>query len=344
MTDQLASQLAPPLAPQSASWTFSTAAFSDADRVEAWRDLFGHTICGLDIEPLADQPFRSEAVLRALPGLGVASGCCSGAHYARPAHRIDSDDFIFVINYEGTDRARVSGRESLITPGEAMLFSADDVCSNANTGMSRFTTLRIPRTAIEPAVPGTNAISLTMVTRDNKALSVLKNYLSVLEDVQALTTLEQQQLIASHVHDLIVLSLGATPDAKQSAKTRGLAAARLRAIKRDIQFRVGSPLCTLAHVAARHDVTPRYVQMLFESEGGNFSDYHLLARLAKAHRMLREPANKHRGISAIAFESGFGDISYFNKTFRIRFGITPSDVRRHPQSFELPVPESDLAL
>lgn len=310
------------------SWTFSTSDFSDTERVEAWRELFGRTICGLDIEPLADQPFRSETVLRVLPGLGVASGCCSGAHYARPAHRIDSDDFVFVINYEGTDHARVSGRESLLTPGEAMLFSTDDVCSNTNTGMSRFTTLRIPRTSIAPALPETNAVSLTTVARGNKALTVLKNYLSVLEDMQALKTPEQQQTIASHVHDLIALSLGATPDAEHSAKSRGLAIARLRTIKRDIQFRAGSPLCTLANVARRHDVTPRYIQMLFESEGTNFSDYHLVARLAKAHRMLREPANAHRGVSDIAFEAGFGDISYFNKTFRTRFGITPSDARR----------------
>jgi AraC-like DNA-binding protein len=32
-------------------------------------------------------------------------------------------------------------------------------------------------------------------------------------------------------------------------------------------------------------------------------------------------------VSSVAFEVGFGDLSYFNRTFRRRFGATPSDVR-----------------
>ena len=32
-------------------------------------------------------------------------------------------------------------------------------------------------------------------------------------------------------------------------------------------------------------------------------------------------------ISTIAFEAGFGDLSYFNHAFRRRYGATPSDIR-----------------
>ncbi|QPC89705.1 helix-turn-helix domain-containing protein [Mesorhizobium sp. INR15] len=35
-----------------------------------------------------------------------------------------------------------------------------------------------------------------------------------------------------------------------------------------------------------------------------------------------------RSIGATAFQVGFGDISYFNRTFRRRYGVAPSDVRR----------------
>ena len=47
----------------------------------------------------------------------------------------------------------------------------------------------------------------------------------------------------------------------------------------------------------------------------------------RAHRMLTDPRYVARSISAIAFEAGFGDLSYFNRTFRRRYGATPSDVR-----------------
>jgi len=50
-------------------------------------------------------------------------------------------------------------------------------------------------------------------------------------------------------------------------------------------------------------------------------------RLLRAHRMLSDPARAQRPIGAIAFEVGFGDLSYFNRAFRRRYGVTPSDVR-----------------
>jgi AraC-like DNA-binding protein len=68
--------------------------------------------------------------------------------------------------------------------------------------------------------------------------------------------------------------------------------------------------------------------MLFEPEGVSFTTYVINQRLARAHRMLCDPLFDHRSISAIALAVGFGDISYFNRTFRRCFGATPSDVRR----------------
>jgi AraC-like DNA-binding protein len=37
------------------------------------------------------------------------------------------------------------------------------------------------------------------------------------------------------------------------------------------------------------------------------------------------------GISAIAYDAGFGDVSYFNRTFRRPYGVTPSEVREAAQ-------------
>jgi AraC-like DNA-binding protein len=71
----------------------------------------------------------------------------------------------------------------------------------------------------------------------------------------------------------------------------------------------------------------RYVQRLFETEGVTFTDFVLDARLAQAHRMLTNDRFANLKISAVACEAGFGDPSYFNRTFRRRYGATPSEVR-----------------
>jgi len=80
-------------------------------------------------------------------------------------------------------------------------------------------------------------------------------------------------------------------------------------------------------VAARHRVTPRYVYALLESEGTTFSSYLHAQRLARAHRVLSDPRFAAQSINAIAFAVGYGDVSYFNRTFRRLYGATPAEVR-----------------
>ena len=123
-------------------------------------------------------------------------------------------------------------------------------------------------------------------------------------------------------------------EAAELARGRGLRAARLSAVKADIANRLSNEGLTVADVASRQGVTPRYVQMLFEMEGTTFSQFLLGQRLLRAHRLLNDRPRADRTISAIAFEVGFNDLSYFNRTFRRRFAGSPSDVRaaaREPQ-------------
>jgi AraC-like DNA-binding protein len=53
-----------------------------------------------------------------------------------------------------------------------------------------------------------------------------------------------------------------------------------------------------------------------------------VARLTERRlRKAAELARDERRISDIAFECGFNDLSYFNRCFRRRFGLTPTAAR-----------------
>ena len=64
--------------------------------------------------------------------------------------------------------------------------------------------------------------------------------------------------------------------------------------------------------------------MLFEAEGTTFSAYVLEQRLLEALRRLLDPRLDTQAISQIAYAAGFVDLSHFNRSFRMRFGDTPS--------------------
>jgi len=74
-------------------------------------------------------------------------------------------------------------------------------------------------------------------------------------------------------------------------------------------------------------VSDSYIRKLFEGEGTSFSQFVLGRRLVRAQRMLIDRRWADRSIAWIAFETGFDDLSYFNRTFKRFYGDTPSDVR-----------------
>jgi AraC-like DNA-binding protein len=97
----------------------------------------------------------------------------------------------------------------------------------------------------------------------------------------------------------------------------------------DIIAHLGDGALSIAAVASRQGVALRSLQKLFEVEGSSYSEFVLSERLTRAHGLLTNPLYAGRSISAIAYDVGFNDLSYFNRKFRQRYGMTPSDVRNH---------------
>jgi AraC-like DNA-binding protein len=102
---------------------------------------------------------------------------------------------------------------------------------------------------------------------------------------------------------------------------------RCAAILRVIESRSSDPNLNAITVAEMLGVTPRYVHLLLEETGKSFTHHVLERRLERAAALLRDPRWRYRKIADIAAEAGFADLSYFNRTFRRRFGATPSAMR-----------------
>jgi AraC-like DNA-binding protein len=144
-------------------------------------------------------------------------------------------------------------------------------------------------------------------------------------------------MMATHMRDLVVLTLGATRDAAHEATARGARAARLHAIKADIEANLHQPRLSTATVAARHGLGERALQRLFETEGTSCTAFILERRLARAHRMLTDPRLSEQQIKTIAFDAGFAYLSQFTSAFRSRFGASASEVRA--QAMQAPDPD-----
>ncbi len=309
--------------------SLSLARVPEPERLRVFQEFFERLRVNYDVKPFHDVPFVADLTLRPLPGLQVLAGTmqCSGKRGALQT-RADGDDSVaLVVNLGGANVISQGRREIELGDGDATLLSLTEPGSFAHRPPGRRLALCCARARLAPLVAGMEDRYLRRIPRDTRALQLLTHYVGVARDEQVMAGGELPHLIATHVRDLMAVAIGATSDAAEVAQGRGLQAARLRAIKQDIAKNPGRTDLSVAALAARHRCTPRFIQRLFETEGTTLTDYVLAQRLALAHRILTDPRRDGDKISTIAYDCGFGDVSYFNRVFRRRYGMAPSDAR-----------------
>lgn len=85
------------------------------------------------------------------------------------------------------------------------------------------------------------------------------------------------------------------------------------------------PIC-VADAAAFAGYTPNYFNFCFRSQMGiPFGEYLRNLRLGYAENLLRA---SNLPVTEIAFESGFGSLSHFSRSFREKYGCAPQEYRR----------------
>jgi AraC-like DNA-binding protein len=306
---------------------FSTADYAPHERLEALHEIFGRNLQKVRVEPLAGESFHTAVTLRRIPGLSLYTASRSAAIYRRSRELIEHDDVIMIAGFTASYEVQHLGRTLNMGRGDAVILTGAEPASFGGPAQNSVNLLRVPVRLLSPLVADLEAAYGRTIPADNPALRLLLAYVGVLEDMDIGAAHGLERQVVTHIHDLMSLAIGATRDAAEIANTRGARSARLRAIKQDIASWLDQPDLSVATIAAQQRVKPRWVQRLFEREGTTFTEYVLAQRLARAHRLLTDPRYAGQKISAIALDVGFGDLSYFNRVFRRRYGVAPSDVR-----------------
>jgi AraC-like DNA-binding protein len=305
----------------------STNAFEGRERLDEFCETFGRAILKVEIDPTNDMPLDIQMDVRVLPGLAMAIGSISTMQVRHTPQLINDDDIVLVAIEKGAAHLKQAGREAFVKAGEAVLTSTGEVGTFSKVAPTTLTNLRLSRAALANDVLDLDSAVARVIPMSHPALRLLIGYSSLLNDQQGLETAELRRSFVAHMHDLAALALGAKRDAAETAKLRGVRAARLHAVKADILNNITQADLSIDAVALRQGLSRSYIGQLLAADGTTFTDLVLDRRLVYAHRALTNWRYADRKISVIAFEAGFGDLSYFNRAFRRRYGVTPSDVR-----------------
>ena len=303
------------------------------ERGRGVRDLHERGLTWVSTAPLLGDSSTIAFAIRRLSGLGLIAGTLEGVqhvHHGREAGEWN-DDFSIHLNLRG--RSLVAGRRGEVDlgVGDAVLLNYADARRINRPGRVRYAIARVPRAALAPLVRGIDDAVMRRIPPGSGPLRLLTHYVGAVIDDPVLTAPDMQRLTLMHLCDLIAAVVNADRDAERIGEHGGLRAARLSAVKQDIEAHLTDSRLSPGTVAARQGISDSYIRKLFEHDGTTFSDFVLERRLACAYRSLSDPRRTGRSVASIAFDAGFGDLSYFNRTFRRRYGATPSEVRRNGQ-------------
>ncbi len=309
---------------------FSTASLPVADRLPTWREVFGQKVVYLDIEPAKGVPFHADGTLCALPGAAFSSVSATPIRVSRTQRLIANDkvDTLFVVTADTPLQVAQGGKEKVVDAGDAVFVRGGECSTLATERETRVTNISVPIDSLAPMLPHAEDLSMTVISRRSDTLGLFLGYIDLLRDWRETASTGLGHMTASHLRDLVaaIANVG-EPGTMAIGDRPGIRAARLREIKASIETQLGDPALSLQGIAAYNGISPRYVRKLFRDEATSFSDYVLSRRLDRAHRLLRHPEHAASTITTIAYACGFGDLSYFNRTFRRRYGMTPSEHR-----------------
>lgn len=312
----------------SSGWavTVSTASLPAPERLPVWREVFGQKMVRLDIEAMQDAPFHAEGTFCALPGAALASVTATPVRIARSKRLIADDiaDMAFIVTADAPLHIAQCGKEHVLDAGDAIFLRGAEYSAIRSQQRTRFTNISVPADALAPFLGGCADLSMTVVPGQSDLLGLLLGYADLIWTRSDPSLGAFGPWAANHIRDLIAAIARHQTNAPDRA---GVRAARLQAIKAEIERRLSEADLTVDSVAARHGISTRYLRKLFHETETTFTDFVLSRRLDLAHRMLVHPEQSVSTIAAVAHDCGFGDLSYFNRTFRRRFEMTPTDLR-----------------
>lgn len=274
------------------------------------------------------QPADHEAALTGL--LWAADGLSLATLYFSPRAPLSfrtegapGGDVLLARGWDGPLSVTAKGASVVAARGDIVVLPCREPMAFSLPEGGRFDCALLPERALGASAGRLSRLLMRSISPSILPLQLLIGYAGYLLRRGAVTDEEAQTLVA-HFYDLLPILADHLLDAEpRSAGGDGRAAS----VKAFIEARLGECSLSLSAVAKAEGVSERAIQKLFSREGRTFSRYVLDRRLERARALIMRRGQR-AAIQQIAYDAGFNDLSYFNRAFRKRYGVRPSDLRR----------------
>jgi AraC-like DNA-binding protein len=308
---------------------FSTDSLPPEERFEAFRDNLARRLFQFDMLCRSTTPYLGviDVTMAGQVSFGQVYG--SAAQFVRTEKmaRQCEDGVWLLLNRRGRVRVSQGDLRGELRQGDGFVLDSVRVHEGECLVESDTWVIKVPEDATRVLRHKDAANRAAILPATAPITRLLHTLLDAHHRLGEIDHPEAEMRLGQFLADLVALAMGPSRDGAYLATERGLKAAQSQAVLHDIGRNFLHAGFSAADVAARLGISVRYVHLLLEATGSSFSEHVLEKRLMHAYETLLSPARLPMRIADIAFETGFSDLSHFNRSFRRRFGCTPRDVR-----------------
>ncbi|MEU0743612.1 AraC family transcriptional regulator [Streptomyces sp. NPDC006134] len=233
-----------------------------------------------------------------------------------------------VVGVHARGRARLvrHGTDGLCRPGDLFVRDGSDPLVLHETEDFELHLVRIPLRALPLTESQVHGLTRRRPHAGGAVAPLLARLLRTLAGTATAGSARTELHVAGNVAELVAALAveDAGPEPPGSGQDRVALVRRLRAhIDENLWDRGLSP----AVVAAAHHVSIRYLHKLFSGHGSTVGRWIQHRRLEEARRELARPGRSATSVSAVAARWGFSGAAHFSRSFRLAYGMSPTDWR-----------------
>jgi acetamidase/formamidase/AraC-like DNA-binding protein len=314
--------------PRDPALRITTHAYPKEQRWEAWRFALKRKSLRLDAMD-TDVSYGELSSYRSEHGLDFIG--MSSTQQSVTIDMADHVDPVWVLELLEGELTVTAGPEAmLVREGDIVFGRGDAMVSLDFPRDHRVLMIQVPAAYFNGRVRNHLPVGVSLIASDTGAGRILSGMLRSVGDTINDLNADRLRPVELSLPDFLLTALMEGAPAKSLGGSAGARAMLLERVFQSIEMHLSDPHLNLEQVAAKHGISMRYLQKLFETVGESFGHYVKLRRLERCRMDLLSPLHAQKSISDILFQWGFNDSASFSRAFREQYGMSPRDYRKSP--------------
>jgi AraC-like DNA-binding protein len=293
---------------------------------DRWREEVSAAFVPLDASPTAaDSTFDGELESGSVGSLHISevSGRCVDVRRTPAVIRKSDPGLVKVgVQLRGTGIVVQRDREAVLRPGDFAVYDTSEPYTLHFDGDFAMFVLMFPRESLKIRPNDLAQVSALRIDGGDGVGSLVSPFLAGLRKGLSDGALASSRMFEDGVLDLVSAAL----DERSPHESQSPGAVILAGAQSFIEDTLHDPDLNTSMVAAAQHISPRYLQKLFESDGG-VAAWIRSRRLDRCRRDLEDPRLAGDSIGTICARYGLIDSAHFSRVFKETYGLSPRAVR-----------------